>query len=80
MILKKVGRKGLSEGRAHPPAMRCRMLGRSGRIRSREQNIILLLVAVVIVALLWNFIGVILRVALFAVVVYLVYRLLQSWT
>ncbi|MDF0591479.1 hypothetical protein [Candidatus Methanocrinis natronophilus] len=60
--------------------MRCRMLGRSGRIRSREQNIILLVVAVVIVALLWNFIGVILRVALFAVVVYLVYRLLQSWT
>jgi len=60
--------------------MRCRMLGRSGRIRSREQNIILLLVAVVIVALLWNFIGVVLRVALFAVVVYLVYRLLQSWT
>ena len=60
--------------------MRCRMLGRSGRIRSREQNIILLLVAVVIVALLWNFIGVILRVALFAVVVYLVYRLLQSYT
>jgi Flp pilus assembly protein TadB len=56
------------------------MLGRSGRIRSREQNIILLVVAVVIVALLWNFIGVILRVALFAVVVYLVYRLLQSWT
>jgi len=60
--------------------MRCRMLGRSGRIRSREQNIILLVVAVVIVALLWNFIGVILRVALFAVVVYLVYRLLQSYT
>lgn len=58
--------------------MSCRMLGRSGRIRSREQNIILLVLAVVIVALLWNFIGVIFRVALFAVVVYLVYRLLQS--
>jgi Flp pilus assembly protein TadB len=55
-----------------------RMLGRSGRIRSREQNIILLVLAVVIVALLWNFIGVIFRLALFAVVVYLVYRLLQS--
>jgi len=55
-----------------------RMLGRSGRIRSREQNIIFLVLAVVIVALLWNFIGVIFRVALFAVVVYLVYRLLQS--
>lgn len=80
MILEMVRRKGLSEGRTYFPVMRCRMLGRSGRIRSREQNIILLLVAVVIVALLWNFIGVILRVALFAVVVYLVYRLLQSWT
>lgn len=80
MILEMVRRKGLSEGRTYFPAMRCRMLGRSGRIRSREQNIILLVVAVVIVALLWNFIGVILRVALFAVVVYLVYRLLQSWT
>ncbi|MCP1393128.1 MAG: hypothetical protein WCY97_09785 [Methanothrix sp.] len=56
-----------------------RMLGRSGRIRSREQNIILLVLAVVIVALLWNFIGVIFRLALFAVVVYLVYRLLQSY-
>jgi Flp pilus assembly protein TadB len=55
-----------------------RMLGRSGRIRSREQNIIFLVLAVVIVALLWNFIGVIFRLALFAVVVYLVYRLLQS--
>ncbi len=55
-----------------------RMLGRSGRIRSREQNIIFLVLAVVIVALLWNFIGVIFRVALFAIVVYLVYRLLQS--
>jgi Flp pilus assembly protein TadB len=55
-----------------------RMLGRSGRIRSREQNIILLVLAVVIVALLWNFIGVIFRLALFAVVVYFVYRLLQS--
>jgi Flp pilus assembly protein TadB len=54
------------------------MLGRSGRIRRREQNIILLVLAVVIVALLWNFIGVIFRFALFAVVVYLVYRLLQS--
>ncbi len=56
-----------------------RMLGRSGRIRSREQNIILLVLAVVIVALLWNFIGVIFRLALFAVVVYFVYRLLQSY-
>ena len=56
-----------------------RMLGRSGRIRSREQNIILLILAVVIVALLWNFIGVIFRLALFAVVVYFVYRLLQSY-
>ncbi|HII07289.1 MAG TPA: hypothetical protein HA349_08265 [Methanotrichaceae archaeon] len=56
-----------------------RMLGRSGRIRSREQNIIFLVLAVVIVALLWNFIGVIFRVALFAIVVYLVYRLLQSY-
>ena len=56
-----------------------RMLGRSGRIRSREQKIILLVLAVVIVALLWNFIGVIFRLALFAVVVYLVYRLLQSY-
>ena len=58
--------------------MSCRMLGRSGRIRSREQNIIFLVLAVVIVALLWNFIGVIFRFALFALVVYLVYRLLQS--
>lgn len=56
-----------------------RMLGRSGRIRSREQNIILLVLAVVIVVLLWNFIGVIFRLALFAVVVYFVYRLLQSY-
>ncbi|MGC9515341.1 hypothetical protein [Methanocrinis sp.] len=56
-----------------------RMLGRSGRIRSREQNIIFLVLAVVIVALLWNFIGVIFRLALFAVVVYFVYRLLQSY-
>lgn len=59
--------------------MSCRMLGRSGRIRSREQNIIFLVLAVVIVALLWNFIGVIFRLALFAVVVYFVYRLLQSY-
>ncbi len=59
--------------------MSCRMLGRSGRIRSREQNIIFLVLAVVIVALLWNFIGVIFRVVLFAAVVYLVYRLLQSY-
>ena len=80
MILTAVGEKGLSEGRAHHTAMRCRTPGRSGRIRSREQNIILLVLAVVIVALLWNFIGMILRVALFAVVVYLVYRLLQSYT
>ena len=58
--------------------MSCRMLGRSGRIRSREQNIIFLVLAVVIVALLWNFIGVIFRLALFAVVVYFVYRILQS--
>mgnify|MGYP001280998499 CR=1 FL=1 len=58
--------------------MPCRMLGRSGRIRGRDQNIILLILAVVIVALLWNFIGVIFRLALFAVVVYFVYRLLQS--
>jgi Flp pilus assembly protein TadB len=58
--------------------MSCRMLGRSGRIRSREQNIILLVLAVVIVALLWNFIGVLFRFVLFAAVVYLVYRLLQS--
>ncbi|AET64568.1 hypothetical protein Mhar_1201 [Methanothrix harundinacea 6Ac] len=56
------------------------MAGRSGRIRSREQKIILLVLAVVIVALLWNFLGVILRLILFAAVVYLVYRLLQSWT
>lgn len=56
-----------------------RMLGRSGRIRNRDQNIILLVLAVVIVALLWNFIGVIFRLALFAVVVYFVYRLLQSY-
>ncbi len=55
-----------------------RMFGRSGRIRRREENIILLILAIVIVALLWNFIGVIFRVFLFAVVVYLVYRLLQS--
>jgi len=54
------------------------MFGRSGRIRRREENIILLILAIVIVALLWNFIGVIFRVFLFAVVVYLVYRLLQS--
>ncbi len=60
--------------------MRCRMAGRSGRIRSREQKIILLVLAVVIVALLWNFLGVILRLLLFAAVVYLVYRLLQSCT
>ncbi len=59
--------------------MSCRMLGRSGRIRSREQNIIFLVLAVVIVALLWNFIGVIFRLALFAVVVYFVYRLLQNY-
>jgi len=72
--------KGLSKGRAHLPAMRCRMVGRSGRVRSREQNIILVVLAVVIVALLWNFLGVILRLVLFAPVVYLVYRLLQSWT
>ncbi len=55
-----------------------RMLGRSGRIRRREENIILLVLAIVIVALLWNFIGVIFRIALFAVVVYFVYRVLQS--
>jgi len=54
------------------------MLGRSGRIRRREEKIILLVLAVVIVALLWNFIGVIFRLALFAVVVYFVYRILQS--
>lgn len=56
------------------------MVGRSGRVRSREQNIILVVLAVVIVALLWNFLGVILRLVLFAAVVYLVYRLLQRWT
>lgn len=56
-----------------------RMLGRSGRIRGRDQNIILLVLAVVIVALLWNFIGVIFRLVLFVVVVYFVYRLLQSY-
>ncbi len=56
------------------------MAGRSGRIRSREQKIILLVLAVVIVALLWNFLGFILRLILFAAVVYLVYRLLQSCT
>ena len=80
MILPQFRWKGLSEDTAHPPVMSRRMLGRSGRIRSREQNIILLVLAVVIVALLWNFIGVIFRLALFAFVVYFVYRLLQSYT
>ncbi|HPE63671.1 MAG TPA: hypothetical protein PLQ49_06155 [Methanothrix sp.] len=55
-----------------------RMFGRSGRIRRREENIILLILALVITVLLWNFIGVIFRVVLFAFVVYFVYRLLQS--
>ena len=55
-----------------------RMFGRSGRIRRREENIILLVLALVITVLLWNFIGAIFRVVLFAVVVYFVYRLLQS--
>ncbi len=54
------------------------MLGRSVRIRRREENIILLILSVVIVVLLWNFIGVIFRIALFAFVVYFVYRLLQN--
>jgi len=54
------------------------MFGRSGRIRRREENIILLILALVITVLLWNFIGVIFRVVLFAFVVYFVYRLLQS--
>ena len=55
-----------------------RMFGRSGRIRRREENIILLILALVITVLFWNFIGAIFRVVLFAVVVYFVYRLLQS--
>ena len=55
-----------------------RMFGRSGRIRRREENIILLILALVITVLFWNFIGVIFRVVLFAFVVYFVYRLLQS--
>ena len=51
----------------------------SYRRHKSGRDIMLLILAIAIVALFWNFIGVLFRVLIFAVVVYFVYRILQSY-
>ena len=48
-------------------------MGKSGR------DIALIVLAILIVALFWNVLGVIFRFAIFAIVVYLAYRILQHY-
>ena len=52
---------------------------RSRRIRSTGNDVIIILIAILIVALLWSFAGLLVRLALFALLVYVVYRLLQNY-
>ncbi len=48
-------------------------IGKSGR------DMILIVLAILIVILFWNVLGVLFRFALFAIVVYLAYRVLQHY-
>lgn len=53
----------------------------SGRYRRARQpwvNILLIVLAIVIVALLWTYLWSLFKIAIFVAVVYLVYRLLQG--
>lgn len=49
------------------------------RVRSPLENVLLLILALAVAMVLWNVLGALAGLALFALVVYLIYRLLQHY-
>ncbi len=50
-----------------------------GRRYSREKNLILILLAVLAAILLWNTFWWLMRIALFVVIVYIIYKVLKQY-
>ena len=53
--------------------------GRSRKVRTKEHDIVALILAILIAVFLLTFGGLLLQIAFFVIVVYVIYRLLQRY-
>jgi len=59
--------------------MHSRILGLPQPVMSREKNLVLILLAVLVALVLWNAFWWLMRVAIFVVVVYIIYLILKHY-